>query len=90
MTLAIHVRARAVLDGIGAAFADPAPNCTAADLAQVTTGVSAATSVYLLKPAGRRNAFLTDIASLRATGRPRPSFPASRRANRSPTRTRRN
>ena len=89
MTLAIHVRARAVLDGIGAAFADPAPNCTAADLAQVTTGVSAATSVYLFSHPDV-NAFLTDIASLRATGRPRPSFPASRRANRSPTTTRRN
>ena len=52
MTLAIRVTARAVLGAIGAgavvgataiaaapsAFADPPPNCTAADLAQVTTG----------------------------------------------------
>jgi hemophore-related protein len=74
MTLAIHVAARAVLGAIGAgavlgatmfaaapsAFADPPPNCTAADLAQVTTGVSAATSVYLFSHPDV-NAFLTDL-----------------------------
>jgi hemophore-related protein len=74
MTLAIRVTARAVLGAIGAgavvgatmftaapsAFADPPPNCTAADLAQVTTGVSAATSVYLFNHPDV-NAFLTDL-----------------------------
>jgi heme-binding protein len=74
MTLAIHVTARAVLGAIGAgavlgatmfaaapsALADPPPNCTAADLAQVTTGVSAATSVYLFSHPDV-NAFLTDL-----------------------------
>ena len=38
----------------------PPPNCTAADLAQVTTGVSAATSVYLFNHPDV-NAFLTDL-----------------------------
>jgi len=41
----------AMLFGAGSAGADPAdpvpPNCTAADLAQVSAGVAAATSVYL-------------------------------------------
>lgn len=74
MTLAIHVTARVVLGAIGAgavvgatmfaaapsAFADPPPNCTAADLAQVATGVSAATSVYLFSHPDV-NAFLTDL-----------------------------
>ena len=74
MTLAIRVTARALLGAIGAgavvgatmfaaapaAFADPPPNCTAADLAQVTTGVSAATSVYLFNHPDV-NAFLTDL-----------------------------
>jgi heme-binding protein len=74
MTPAIHLTARAMAGAIGAgaiigatmlaaapsAFADPAPNCTAADLAQVATGVSAATSVYLFGHPDV-NAFLTDI-----------------------------
>ena len=38
----------------------PPPNCTAADLAQVNTGVSAATSVYLFTHQDV-NAFLTDL-----------------------------
>ena len=74
MTLAIRVTARAVLGAVGAgaavgatmfaaapsAFADLPPNCTAADLAQVTTGVSEATSVYLFNHPDV-NAFLTDL-----------------------------
>jgi heme-binding protein len=36
-----------VLCAAPAASADPQPNCTAADLAQVATGVSAGMSVYL-------------------------------------------
>jgi heme-binding protein len=75
MKKAIHVATRAVLGAIGAgavaaaavfvatpsAFADDLPpNCTAADLAQVTTGVSAATSVYLFSHPDV-NAFLTDL-----------------------------
>jgi hemophore-related protein len=45
------------------ALADPAPNCTAADLAQVATGVSAATSVYLFTHPDV-NAFFTDLEGL--------------------------
>jgi hemophore-related protein len=74
MALAIQVAARTVLGAIGAgtviaatmltaappALADPPPNCTAADLAQVATGVSAATSVYLFSHPDV-NAFLTDL-----------------------------
>lgn len=74
MRLANHVTARAVLVAVGAgavvgatmfaaapsALADPPPNCTAADLAQVTTGVSAATSVYLFTHPDV-NAFLTGL-----------------------------
>lgn len=74
MALAIQVAARTVLGAIGAgavvgatilaaapsAFADPLPNCTAADLAQVATGVSASTSVYLFSHPDV-NAFLTDL-----------------------------
>jgi heme-binding protein len=74
MTPAIHLRTRAVLDAIAAgavigatmvaaapsAFGDTPPNCTAADLAQVATGVSAATSVYLFSHPDV-NAFLTDL-----------------------------
>jgi hemophore-related protein len=76
MTRAVHVTARAVFGAVGAsaiigaavlaaspAFADPLPpNCTAADLAQVTTGVSAATTVYLFSHP-EVNAFLTDLES---------------------------
>jgi hemophore-related protein len=40
--------ASAMLLGVApSALADPPPNCTAGDLAQVSAGVSAATSVYL-------------------------------------------
>ena len=74
MTLAIHVKIRAVLGAVGAgavvgaamfaaapsASADLPPNCTAADLAQVATGVSASTSVYLFSHPDV-NAFLTDL-----------------------------
>lgn len=35
------------LSGTAIAAADPPPNCTAADMAGVATGVSAATSTYL-------------------------------------------
>lgn len=85
MTLEIHVTARALLGAIGVsaaigatlcaaapqAFADLPPNCSAADLAQVTTGVSAATSVYLFSHPDV-NAFLTDLEGApRETVRPR-------------------
>ena len=70
MTLTIHLAVRALLGALGAgaliaaapsAAGDPLPpNCTAADLAQVTTGVSAATSVYLFSHPDV-NAFLTDL-----------------------------
>jgi hemophore-related protein len=73
MALAIQIAARAILGAIGvgaivgatilaapSAFADPLPNCTAADLAQVATGVSASTSVYLFSHPDV-NAFLTDL-----------------------------
>lgn len=75
MRLTLHTTARPVLGAIGigavvgttlfaaapSAFADPLPpNCTAADLAQVTTGVSASTSVYLFSHPDV-NAFLTDL-----------------------------
>ncbi|TPG29842.1 heme-binding protein [Mycolicibacterium hodleri] len=78
MAMALHVRARAALGTIGAgavaaatvfaaapsASADPLPpNCTAADLAQVTTGVSAANSVYLFTHPDV-NAFFTDLEGL--------------------------
>src|SRR5690349_426759 len=51
--LAITLGSGALLIGAGAAVAaaeplpPPPPNCTAADLAGVSTGVSAATSAYL-------------------------------------------
>lgn len=75
MTTAFGAHARIRLGAIGTgavlcatlfaaappAFADPLPpNCTAADLAQVATGVSAATSVYLFSHPDV-NAFLTDL-----------------------------
>lgn len=73
MTPAAHMTAHAVRGAIGAgivagatllaaapASADVPPNCTAADLAQVATGVSAATSVYLFTHPDV-NAFLTDL-----------------------------
>lgn len=81
MTLSIHLAVRAVLGALGAgalivaapsAAAEPLPpNCTAADLAQVATGVSAATSVYLFTHPDV-NAFLTDLEGApRETIRPR-------------------
>jgi heme-binding protein len=36
-----------MLSGAASALADPPPNCTAADLAGVSSGVSASTSAYL-------------------------------------------
>jgi heme-binding protein len=49
---AVGVVSGAMLFGAPVAGADPAPvgpNCTAADMAQVATGVAAATSVYLFQ-----------------------------------------
>lgn len=43
------------------ALADPPPNCTAADLAGVASGVSAATSAYLFTHPDA-NAFFTGLA----------------------------
>jgi hemophore-related protein len=54
-----------------AALADPQPNCTAADLAQVATGVSAGMSVYLFSHPDV-NEFLTGlVGSPRDTIRPK-------------------
>jgi heme-binding protein len=54
-----------------AASADPTPNCTAADLAQVATGVSAGMSVYLFGHPDV-NEFLTGLeGSPRETIRPK-------------------
>jgi heme-binding protein len=52
------------------ASAEPPPNCTAADLAQVATGVSAAQSVYLFSHPDV-NAFLTGLETS-----PRDAVPA--------------
>ena len=47
-TLCIAAAGAPVLVGTAApALADPPPNCTAADLAGITAGVSASTSAYL-------------------------------------------
>ncbi len=47
-TLCIAAAGATVLVGTAApALADPPPNCTAADLAGITAGVSASTSAYL-------------------------------------------
>jgi heme-binding protein len=60
-----------VLAGAPAAQAAPQPNCTAADLAQVATGVSAGMSVYLFSHPDV-NEFLTGLeGSPRDTIRPR-------------------
>lgn len=61
-----------MLSAAAAASADPAqPNCTAADLAQVATGVSAGMSVYLFTHPDV-NDFLTGLeGSPRDTIRPR-------------------
>jgi heme-binding protein len=73
MLLNARLVRRAVVWGIGAvagaalltaapsALADPPPNCTAADLAGVTTGVSAAMSVYLFGHPDT-NTFFTGLA----------------------------
>ncbi|MET0698525.1 MAG: heme-binding protein [Mycobacterium sp.] len=53
--------ASAMLLGVApSALADPPPNCTAGDLAQVSAGVSAATSVYLFTHPDV-NAFFTGL-----------------------------
>lgn len=77
MALAIRVTARRALSAVGAgavvgatlfaaapsASADLPPNCTAGDLAQVATGVSAAMSVYLYSHPDV-NAFFTGLQGL--------------------------
>ena len=66
-TLAIIVGAGGVLIGGSAAIAAaeplPPPNCTAADLAGVSTGVTAATSVHLFTHPDV-NAFFTGLKGL--------------------------
>ena len=52
--------AGAILAGAPIALADPPPNCTAADLAGVAAGVSAATSAYLFTHPDV-NAFFTGL-----------------------------
>jgi hemophore-related protein len=60
-----------VLAAAPTALADPQPNCTAADLAQTATGVSAGMSVYLFSHPDV-NEFLTGLeGSPRDTIRPR-------------------
>jgi heme-binding protein len=71
MMLLTDVRVRAALGAAPAASADPQPNCTAADLAQVATGVSAGMSVYLFSHPDV-NDFLTGLeGSPRDTIKPR-------------------
>jgi hemophore-related protein len=69
--LAISIGASGLLVGVGAAIATaeplppppPPPNCTAADLAGVSTGVTAATAAYLYtRP--EVNAFFTSLKGL--------------------------
>jgi heme-binding protein len=69
--LAISIGASGLLVGVGAAIATaeplppppPPPNCTAADLAGVSTGVTAATAAYLFtRP--EVNAFFTSLKGL--------------------------
>jgi heme-binding protein len=57
---ALAAAAAVVLGAAPNASADPAPNCTAADLAQVATGVSAGMSVYLFSHPDV-NEFLTGL-----------------------------
>ncbi|MBV8929453.1 MAG: heme-binding protein [Mycobacteriaceae bacterium] len=64
LTGVIGAIAGVTLFGAPSAFADP-PNCTAADLAGVSSGVSAATSTYLFTHPDV-NAFFTGLK-----GRPR-------------------
>lgn len=52
--------AGAILGAAPSALADPPPNCTAADLAGVAAGVSAATSAYLFTHPDV-NAFFTGL-----------------------------
>jgi hemophore-related protein len=59
--------AGAMLFAAGPALADPPPNCTAADLAGVASGVSASTSAYLFTHPDV-NAFFTSLG-----GQPRDS-----------------
>lgn len=69
--LAISIGAGGLLVGAGAAIATaeplppppPPPNCTAADLAGVSTGVTAATSAYLFTHPDV-NAFFTSLKGL--------------------------
>lgn len=55
--------AAALLATAAPAAADPPPNCTAADLAGVLTGVSAAMSTYLFTHPDV-NAFFTDLKGM--------------------------
>ncbi|CDO11428.1 hemophore-related protein [Mycolicibacterium cosmeticum] len=60
-TLCVAAASAAVLVGTAApAPADPPPNCTAADLAGITAGVSASTSAYLFTHPDV-NAFFTGL-----------------------------
>jgi heme-binding protein len=74
--LGFCVLALAPLVGVTTAAAEPArpPNCTAADLAGVASGVAAATSVYLYSHPDV-NDFLTTLH-----GRPDSEIPAATRA----------
>lgn len=63
-TLGAGLAAAALMLGsAGPALADPPPNCTAADLAGITAGVSAATSAYLFTHPDA-NAFFTGLKNL--------------------------
>ena len=57
------VAAAMMLAAAPSALADPPPNCTAGDLAQVASGVSAATSVYMFTHPDV-NAFFSSLAGL--------------------------
>lgn len=59
----LSVAAAPALSGTVIAAADPPPNCTAADLAGVATGVSAATSTYLFTHPDT-NDFFTSLKGL--------------------------
>ena len=56
----LTIAAASMLAGTATASADPPPNCTAADLAGVASGVSAATSAYLFTHPDV-NAFFTSL-----------------------------
>ena len=72
-----------VLAAAPSALADPPPNCTAADLAGVSSGVSAATSAYLFTHPDV-NAFFTGLE-----GAPRDTVRAQVKRTWMPTRRRR-